>query len=387
MKTTIELKNLMLITDVENPNKKHYVAVKSLSRLLSKQNSKHKEAQHFCTNCLNGFESEIIRDEHYEYCRSKDSVRVEMPTKNPIVKYADGQYQFKVPFVIYADFESILVPVSGAPNNPEMSSTRGINIHQPSGWCMYSKFAYGNPLKQYRGRDCVSKFCKTIMAEAKRLYKSAPKKPMDKLTKEQTVEFVTAKECHICFKKFSPKDRKVRDHCHYTGKYRGAAHSSCNLRYRIPDYIPVIFHNLAGYDVHLFIKELAKHMSKIGVIAKNTENYISFSVKVEVDKFIDKAGNEKSKEIELRFIDSFKFMSSSLDSLVNNLAKGGYEFWGFEKHDSKQKELLIRKGVYPYEYMDIWNKFEEKRLPSKDEFYSKLNMSGISEKDYLGRCA
>ena len=78
--------------------------------------------------------------------------------KNPIVKYADGQYQFKVPFVIYADFESILVPVSGAPNNPEMSSTRGINVHQPSGWCMYSKFAYGkvtNPLKQYRGRDCV----------------------------------------------------------------------------------------------------------------------------------------------------------------------------------------------------------------------------------------
>ena len=148
------------MTDVENPNKKHYVAVKSLSRLLSKQNSKHKEAQHFCTNCLNGFESEMIRDEHYEYCRSKDSVRVEMPTKNPIVKYADGQYQFKVPFVIYAYFESVLVPVSGAPNNGprgagalphlEMSSTRAINVHQPSGWCMYSKFAYGkvtNPLK------------------------------------------------------------------------------------------------------------------------------------------------------------------------------------------------------------------------------------------------
>ena len=90
----------MFIANVENPNKKHYVAVKSLSRLLSKQNSEHKEAQHFCTNCLNGFESEIIRDEHYEYCRSKDSVRVEMPTKNPIVKYADGQYQFKVPFGI-----------------------------------------------------------------------------------------------------------------------------------------------------------------------------------------------------------------------------------------------------------------------------------------------
>ena len=381
--------NLMLIADVENPNKKHYVAVKSLSRLLSKQNCKHKEAQHFCTNCLNGFESKIIRDEHYEYCRSRHAVRVEMPTKNPIVKYADGQYQFKVPFVIYADFESILVLVSGAPNNPEMSSTRGINVHQPSGWCMHSKFVYRkvtNPLKQYRGRDCISKFCEHIMVEAKRLYKSAPREHMDKLTKEQNVEFVTAKECHICFTKFSSKDRKVRDHCHYTGKYRGAAHSSCNLSNRIPDYIPVVFHNLAGYDAHLFIKELAKHTSKIGVIAKNTENYISFSVKVEVDKFIDKAGNEKSKEIELRFIDSFKFMSSSLDSVVNNLAKGGHEFWGFVKHDSKQKELLIRKGVYPYEYMDSWDRFEEKRLPSIDECYSKLNMSRISEKDYQHAC-
>ena len=358
IKTYNRIVNLMLITDVENPNKKHYVAVKSLLRLLSKQNSKHKEAQHFCTNCLNGFESEILRDKHYEYCRSKDSVTVEMPTKHPIVKYADGQYQFKVPFVIYADFESILVPVSGAPNNPEMSSTREINgvvnVHQPSGRCMYSKFAYGkvtNPLKQYRDRDCISKFCEMIIAEAKRLYESASKKPMEKLTKEQTVEFVTAKECHICFKKFSPKDRKVRDHCHYTGKYRGAAHSSCNLRYRIPDYIPVVFHNLAGYDAHLFITELAKHTTKMGVIAKNTENYISFSVKVEVDKFIDKSGkttlNEKSKEIELRFIDSFKFMSSSLDSLVNNLAKGGHEFWGFKKRSPKQKELQIRKGVYP----------------------------------------
>ena len=142
-----------------------------------------------------------------------------------------------------------------------------------------------------------------------------------------------------------------------------------------------MFHNLAGYNARLFIKELAKHTTKIGVIAKNTENYISFSVKVEVNKYIDKAGNERSKETELRFIDSFKFMSSSLDSLVNNLAKGGHEFWGFEGYDSEQKKLLIRKGVYPYEYMDSWEKFEVV-LPGIDKFYIKLNMSGISNEDY-----
>ena len=166
--------NLLLITG--DSNKKHYIAVKSLSRLLSSQNSKNKGIQYFCTNCLNGFTSEISRDEHYNYCRSKDSVRVEMPIKDPIVKYTDEQYQFKVPFVIYADLELILVPVSSAPNDPDTSSTRGINVHEPSGWCMNSKFSYGNSygsgidrFQQYRGKDCVSTFCERIIEEARRL--------------------------------------------------------------------------------------------------------------------------------------------------------------------------------------------------------------------------
>ena len=205
---------------------------------------------------------------------------------------------------------------------------------------------------------------------------------MYELNDRQLEEHKNAKKCHICFKEFFPKDIKVRDHCHYTGRYRGAAHSSCNRMYKIPDYIPVVFHNLAGYDAHLFIQELAKHTSKINVIAKNAENYISFSAKVEVDRYIDKSGNEKVKEMELRFIDSFKFMSSSLDSSVNNLAKGGHHFSGFEDYNSEQRELLIRKRVYPYKYMDSWDKFEETRLPRKDEFYSKLNVSGIDEVEY-----
>ena len=87
----------------------------------------------------------------------------------------------------------------------------------------------------------------------------------------------------------------------------------------------------------------------MGVIAKNTEAYISFSIKVEVDKYMDKNGNERIKEMELRFIDSIKFMSSSLDSLVNNLAKGGHQFFGFESYNDRQRKLLIQKGIYPYE--------------------------------------
>ena len=91
---------------------------------------------------------------------------------------------------------------------------------------------------------------------------------------------------------------------------------------------------------------------------------------------------EKSKEIELRFIDSFKFMSSSLDSLVNNLASGGGKFFGFEDYNENQYKLLIRKGTYPYEYMSNWDKFKETKLSPREAFYSKLNMSGVKEEDY-----
>ena len=323
-----------------------------------------------------------------------------MPHKAPIVEYLDGQFQFKVPFIMYADFESILEPIQGPGNDPSMSSTRGVNIHTPSGWCVYSRFTYGkvtNPLKEYRGKDCVSKFCEHIIAEAQRLYDSFPKKPMEPLTKSQLKEYNGATKCHICFKPFKEVNQKgsvqaelryskVKDHCHYSGKYRGAAHSQCNLQYKIPSYIPVVFHNLAGYDTHLFIKELAKHGSKMGVIAKNTEDYISFSVNIEVDKYIDKNGEECSKEITLRFIDSIKFMSSSLDSLVNNLVCRGGKFFGFNNYNDHQCKLLIQKGIYLYEYMDNWDRFEETTLPIVSSFHSKLNMSGVSDQDYEHTC-
>ena len=122
--------NLMLIT--EN-NRKHYVAIKSLSRLQSKQNGKHKEAQHFCMNCLQGFREERSRDEHVHYCCNNEAVRIEMPHANPIIEFLDGQSQFKVSFIMYADFESILEPTQGPGNNPSLSSMRGVNIHMPSG--------------------------------------------------------------------------------------------------------------------------------------------------------------------------------------------------------------------------------------------------------------
>ena len=143
-----------------------------------------------------------------------------------------------------------------------------------------------------------------------------------------------------------------------------------------------MFHNLSGYDAHLFIRELGAHTSEMGVIAKNKEDYISFSIKIPVDSYIDKNGEEKDKLIEFRFIDSFKFMSSSLDSLTKNLVGSRKRLFGFEDYSELQYDLLTRKGVYPYEYVYSWDQFEETQLPPISAFFSNLNMSSISEEDY-----
>ena len=209
-----------------------------------------------------------------------------------------------------------------------------------------------------------------------------PEKPMDPLTNRQWKSYKRVRECHICYKLFNSRGTKVRDHCHYTGCYRGPAHRNCNLRYRIPSYIPVILHNLSGYDAHLFIKELGAKSKDIGVIVKNREDYITFLVKVVVDRYTDKNNDEKDKTIELRFIESFKFMMSCLDSLTNNLVRGSRKLFGFEDYSELQYNLLTRKGIYPYEYLSSWDKFEESQLPPIEAFYSSLNMSNVSKGDY-----
>ena len=258
-----EINLLMVSEDRIN----HYTAIKSLSRLLKSSNTKHKCKQHFCMNCLQGFTQESGRDQHQVYCEDNESVRVEMPKQGSTIEFKDGQNQFKVPFIMYADFESILElmgPVEPGSPNSNQPYTNEVNQHTPSGWCVYSKFAYrdvDNPLRIYRGKDCFKTFCNYIKGEAHRLYYMFPELPMYPLTKQQWKKYKRSTKCHICYKPFTLRDPKVRDHCHYTGLYRGPAHSSCNLRYKIPSYIPVVFHNLSGYNAHLFIRELGGHAS------------------------------------------------------------------------------------------------------------------------------
>ena len=169
---------------IEDGENRHYTAIKSISRLLSKLKRKTKRVYHFCMNCLNSFRTESARDKHYEYCSSKGHVKVNMPTeKKKWLKFHDGQYQFKVPFMLYADFESILKPVDEryrdrmntmkTERKGNASCTEKINTHVQSGWCVQRTFAYedvSEPSKMYQGKVCVEKFVEYIEKEVKRLY-------------------------------------------------------------------------------------------------------------------------------------------------------------------------------------------------------------------------
>jgi len=150
-----------------------------------------------------------------------------------------------------------------------------------------------------------------------------------------------------------------------TGKYRGAAHNECNFKLKLDAKtmpIPVIFHNLKGYDGHLLMQAMAKVQGEIKCIPTNTEKYMSFSL-----------GN-------LRFIDSVNFMQSSLDKLV----KGSKEFPIVEKIvvEENKLKLLLKKGIYPYKHMDAFERFDETQLPEKEKFYSSLSSKDIKDQEY-----
>ena len=206
---------------------------------------------------------------------------------------------------------------------------------------------------------------------------------MAPLTEKEQYDFEKAKICWICQKEFGEREKKVRDHCHFTGKYRGAAHNKCNLQLKKPKFTLVIFHNLSGYDAHLFVKNLGKSEGNIKCIPNNEEKYISFSKDIVVDEYINKKGKKVEVKHEIRFIDSFKFMASSLASFVENLAKSDLsKFIQTKKEFGERYEFFTKKGIYPYDYMNGIEKFSEEKLPPKEAFYSKLNDCGVSDEDY-----
>ena len=334
----------------------------------------------------------------------------------------------------------MLEKIDTCQNNPKKSYTERKAKHKPLGYLLVTCYSFDKSKTEwsyYRGKDCMKIFCKDLRDQAMKIINYEKKKEIV-LTNEEKESYEKQENCYICKKEFCTDKQnkkefklycKVRDHCHYTGKYWGAAHSICNLRYRIPKEIPVVFHNGSTYECHFIIKQLVKKFKgNFKCLGENTEKYITFSVPITKQ-------NEEGKIItyKLRFIDvadflckaNYQILLTTSQKLTIKIAKNVWrekrtrsecEFIGFndnrlnyqckECNDKSAKSvddlikkfpntykfcsggnnkfvLLLRKAVYPYEYMDSWKIFNETSLPLKEAFYSRLYLEDVSNNGYL----
>ena len=262
-----------------------------------------------------------------------------MPTKdNNIIKYNDGEKSMKVPFIIYADLECLLEKMSTCINNPNESSTTKINKHTPSGYSIFTSCSFDeskNKLNYYRGKDCMKKFCKDLKEHATRIINHEKKKIMP-LTKKEKINYNDQKVCYICKKEFDTID---------TTKSSSLEQFMSSSLSKLVDNLSEGIHNNKCAD------------------CKSNLDYI----KIKNEKLILECYNCKqryrkkfNKELIKRFASTYEFCNNDLNKFV----------------------LLLRKSVYSYEYMDTWERFSEISLPSKEDFYSNLNMEDISDIDY-----
>ena len=382
-----DCKNTIDLFLYEEDGKYHYSLIKNFSRLIRSQiTSRTDEPIQICKRCFSHFTKEELLDKHIKYCSSNKTALVKMPEPNTYLHFKNNKKQLHVPFAVYADFECFTKPMNSCSPNPKDSYNYNYQKHEPSGFCFYAKGIvpgiHIKPIiytKTSEDEDVAKVFVEKLTELTKGIYNDFYLRPKPlSLTGKEQKSFEEATICHICSKKLE-KD-KVRDHCHFTGKYRGAAHNKCNLECRKPKVLPVIFHNLQGYDAHLFIKQLAKLEGKLDCIPSTEEKYISFSKHIKVGEFKDVGGNVFPVTFEIRFIDSFKFLQTSLANLVSNLSPN--DFINTKHVFKSNTSLLTRKGVYPYDYVSSLNKLSETCLPPKEEFYSKLNDEDISDEDY-----
>lgn len=353
--------NLLLL---ENATRMHFCLIKNLGRLLRTQVTKHHSKLYFCDDCLIFFNTVDKADAHI--CGGVATI---LPAKGTVIQFNHYERMQDIPFIIYADFESFLEP-----HNSEASGfTTLLQRHVPAAFGYYIVCSYDSSFNRYvsyRGPDCVEKFIKYLHRDVSKIHNILSKIVPVNLTSEDLEQFSNATNCHICLKLLF--DDRVIDHCHLTGKFRGAAHSYCNLRFVLPKFIPVFFHNLSGYDCHLFIRQLGEIPGKIKVIAKNKENYISFTKFFLLDE----------DYILVRFVDSFKFLGSSLEKLAKSLNENDFIHLARFFPSKIKFDLLKQKGVYPYEYMTNWDSYEELTLPKRRCFFSSLTNESISDSDY-----
>ena len=280
--------------------------IKDFNRFLFHK-TKNKNKKWFCRSCLQCISSENVLINHKEDFLSingKQSVNLE----KGIIEFENYFKNLSVSFKIYADFECNLRDVEIY----QGSYTKKYHVpcsHAYKVVCIDDKFSQSFVI--FKGKNAAYEFIKAIFQEHK-YCKKIMKKHFSKnlvMTEEEEHLYQQSNNCWIYKKLIDNDDEKLRDQCHITSKFRGAAHWDCNINFQLTKKIPVIFHNLKGYDSHLIFSELNKFDVEVSVIPNRLEKYMAF--------FLGK---------NLVFIDSMQFLNSSLDKLVKNLVDEDFKY-------------------------------------------------------------
>lgn len=366
------------LTEVKNPRHivnllfydEHYYYIKNFGRLVGSYTN---HSSNFCFRCFSSFNRKSRLKNHEKSCFKYKPSIVILPDKNDnILQFKQVQYTLEFPFVMYCDFECLLKKTDKSITN----KTQIYQTHEPISFCLTvikgeSEIFYHN---YFRGKNIMKIFYKILKNLEDKIFKILNNIiKMNELSDGENSEFNSATICYLCEKEFSEQDYKVKDHCHLSGKYRGAAHNSCNLQFQLPKKIPLIIHNAKGYDSHFIIANLNKSVfKKCEIIPKNSEQMLSFNLD------------------NIQFLDSYQFTNESLAQMVKNLTNSNFEFPIMSKvfrdqikGNEEKKKLLTRKGIFCYDYFDDMSKFRLKNLPEKKEFYSTLNFENISDEDYM----
>ena len=309
------------------------------------------------------------------------------------MKFQNYHHQYNHHFHIIADFECTLEKCKLEKSNTVLYEKHIVNSYGIKYNCeneLYSEdikiFNSDNP------ENVIDNFILDIEKLTKKSYELIKTKREIIISDEEKINFNNNTKCNLCKCEYTKENNKKIHYNRVNGLYLQPVCCKCYKKLKNITFIPVLMHNLKGYDSHLFIKSLYKYGTKsdITVIPNNEEKYISFSKIVTYDEKTNKQRLKKHK-FEIRFLDTYSFMGSSLESLTSDLKKDDndiQELRNIFKSVSKEFEcdeqfkIILKKGIYPYSYLDTYDKFNDNNLPNKKEFYNKLNNSECSDDDY-----
>ncbi|KYN23130.1 hypothetical protein ALC57_04454, partial [Trachymyrmex cornetzi] len=275
---------------VEDDSAGHFALIKELFRLVRSQITRNKNRKYFCDRCLHYFNTNAKLETHNEDCEKINDCTIRLPSEDDKwLSFRNHCQKERVPFVVYADLECALEKT----DSDSQYATHTYQHHNVFSVGYYVQCSYDSSLSGYRFRrdkDCIAWFTEELKNWAHSVHTTiSANVPMADFTRDDWEKFNSASHCHVCEKSFAKDDTRVRDYCHLTGRYRGPAHSNCNLNYKDSRCIPVVFHNLSGYDAHFIIKEIATaYEGPVDLLPITKEKYISFTKHIDSTKIDQK---------------------------------------------------------------------------------------------------